>query len=70
MIFLKYIGEKTGKSPDTYEVIDGQQRLRAIWDFMANEIDLGKDAEPINGNNLKHATYSSKNMLPDDLRLD
>jgi len=32
-----------------YEVVDGQQRLRAIWEFAANEYPLAKDCDPING---------------------
>jgi hypothetical protein len=61
----KMYWRKTGKSPDTYEVVDGQQRLRAIWDFMSDAYHLGKDADPINGFNLKNLNYST---LPLDLR--
>jgi hypothetical protein len=32
-----------------YEVVDGQQRLRAIWEFEADEYPLPKDADPIDG---------------------
>jgi hypothetical protein len=32
-----------------FEVIDGQQRLRAIWEFRAGEYPLLKDADPIQG---------------------
>lgn len=32
-----------------YEVIDGQQRLRTIWEFRAGEFALARDADPING---------------------
>ena len=56
---------KTGKNPDKYEVVDGQQRLRAIWEFMDEEYDLGKNAEPIDGCDLKKAKY---NTLPLELR--
>ncbi len=30
-----------------FEVIDGQQRLRAIWEYRAGEFGLPKDADPI-----------------------
>jgi len=33
----------------TWEVIDGQQRLRAIWDFFANRFPLSTDSDPIDG---------------------
>lgn len=32
-----------------FEVIDGQQRLRAIWEFRDGEYPLGKDIDPIQG---------------------
>lgn len=31
-----------------YEVIDGQQRLRAIWEYRTDQFGLPKDADPIN----------------------
>jgi len=60
----KLYWRKTGK--DRYEVVDGQQRLNAIWSFMSNEFNLGKDADPINGNEIKNLTYAE---LPNDLRI-
>ncbi|MGV8987963.1 MAG: DUF262 domain-containing protein [Cypionkella sp.] len=30
-----------------YEVIDGQQRLRAIWEYRADQFGLAKDAAPV-----------------------
>lgn len=32
-----------------YEVIDGQQRLRTIWEYQAGEFALAKDIDPVNG---------------------
>ncbi len=32
-----------------YQVIDGQQRLNAIWDFMDEKYSLPKNAEPVDG---------------------
>lgn len=32
-----------------YEVIDGQQRLRTIWEFQAGEYGLPRDTDPIQG---------------------
>ena len=34
-IYLRYVGDK---SPYKYEVADGQQRLRSIWEFFNDEI--------------------------------
>ena len=42
----------TGRKPDTYEVVDGQQRLRAIWDFFAGDYKLPKDIDPIDGSSV------------------
>ena len=36
----KFYLKQTGKN--SYEVIDGQQRLRAIWGFLDNEYPLDK----------------------------
>ena len=41
-----------------YDVVDGQQRIRAIWSFYDNEYPLPKDADPINGIEIKNKKYS------------
>jgi hypothetical protein len=61
----KMYWRQIGQKPDKYEVVDGQQRLRAIWEFMNNEYNFGKDAEPIDDIEIKNLTY---NTLPLDLR--
>jgi len=58
---------KVGSNPDKYEVVDGQQRLRAIWSFIAGEFRLSKDIDPINGNDITSKYYTE---LPDDIRSD
>jgi hypothetical protein len=45
---------------------DGQQRLRAIFEFQAGEFALPKDSDAINGLNISKLKYAD---LPDDLRL-
>jgi hypothetical protein len=49
-----------------YDVVDGQQRLRAIWSFVDEEFNLPKDAEPVDGMAVANCSYAS---LPDDLRV-
>jgi len=61
----KLYWQKTGKKPDTYAVIDGQQRLRAIWEFRAGEYALARDADPIDGHDMSAKKYDD---LPDELR--
>jgi Protein of unknown function DUF262/HNH endonuclease len=61
----KLYWRRTGSKPDTYDVVDGQQRLRAVWDFFDGNFKLPKDAEPINGEAVANCTYVE---LPDELR--
>ncbi len=67
----KMYWRRIGKNPDKYEVVDGQQRLRAIWEFMEGKFSLGKDADPINGYDVKNTCYVGKKnkVLEDDLRI-
>lgn len=62
----KFYWRKIGSSPDRYDVVDGQQRLRAIFGFHAGEFALPKDSDPIDGVDPSKLKYAE---LPDDLRL-
>ena len=61
----KLYWRRTGTKPDTYDVVDGQQRLRAVWEFFDENFKLPKDAEPIEGDAVAGRGYSD---LPDELR--
>lgn len=61
----KLYWRRTGSRPDTYDVVDGQQRLRAIFDFFDGKFKLPKDAEDVNGGPIKACSYLD---LPDELR--
>lgn len=61
----KLYWRKTGTKPDTYDVVDGQQRLRALWDFFDGHFKLPKDADPIDGEEVAGCAYQD---LPDELR--
>lgn len=50
------------KNNDTYDVIDGQQRIRAIWSFYDDEFALPKDDEPVNGYDVANKKYSELDM--------
>ena len=43
-------------------VVDGQQRLRAIWGFMDDEYPIGKDCDPINGIEVAGKKYSELDL--------
>lgn len=45
----KMYWRKVKSSPDYYEVVDGQQRLRAIWSYFDGEFALPSSSEPIDG---------------------
>lgn len=49
------------RSNDKFDVIDGQQRIRAIWAFYNNEFALAKDAEDVDGIVISNKKY---NELP------
>lgn len=40
----KFYFVKTSENPEQYEVVDGQQRLAAIYEFFGNEVPLGEKA--------------------------
>ena len=50
------------KSNDTYDVIDGQQRIRAICSYYDDEFALPKDAESVNGYEVANKKYSELDM--------
>src|ERR1700733_8386457 len=62
----KLYWRKISTNPDRYDVVDGQQRLRAIFEFHGGEFGLPKDSEPIDGVDASKLKYVD---LPDDLRL-
>ncbi len=43
----KFYWRLLNKKPDSYDVVDGQQRLRAIWEFYDGKYALPQDADPI-----------------------
>lgn len=49
-----------------YEIVDGQQRLRAIWEFVGNGYKLDKDADKLDdGSEIAGLTYE---QLSEDLK--
>jgi hypothetical protein len=62
----KLYWRKISKTPEKYEVVDGQQRLRTIFEFHAGEFTLATDADDIDGVAVAKMAYAD---LPEDLRL-
>lgn len=48
-----------------WEVVDGQQRLRAIWEFRRGEYGISKEADPVSSMEITGLTYTD---LPEDLK--
>lgn len=61
----KLYWRKLGNNPEQYEVVDGQQRLRTIFEFHAGEFSLAKDADDIDGIVVAKMHYED---LPEELR--
>lgn len=62
----KFYWRQTGRGPDKYEVVDGQQRIRSIWEYHAGQYGLAKKSDSIDGFEISGLKYE---QLPDDLRL-
>ena len=62
----KLYWRKISSKPDKYDVVDGQQRLRAIWGFFDGEFSLPGNADPIEGEVVASLKYE---QLPDELRM-
>jgi hypothetical protein len=62
----KLYWRKTGSKPDTYDVVDGQQRLRAVWEYFDGVFKLPKNTDPVDETDVAGLGYDD---LPDDLRL-
>src|SRR5664279_5320141 len=56
----KFYFQKTGTSPETFDVVDGQQRLTAMWGFLDGDIELS----PESANEFGGVSYQA---LPDAL---
>lgn len=63
----KFYWRKVASNPDKYEVVDGQQRLRAIWEFVEGKYKLGKNSEKIGNYDIADKSYTD---LPDELRIN
>jgi len=49
---------ETKGNDERFEVVDGQQRLRAIWEFFDGKFKLPNESEAINGENIAGCKYS------------
>lgn len=54
----KFYWHQVCDKPQKFDVVDGQQRLRAIWGYMAGEFALAKDSDPIDGVAIAGLKYS------------
>ena len=50
-----------------FEVIDGQQRLRTIWEYQNGDFGLARDADPVSGITIAGLKYGMRRLRPIDL---
>lgn len=62
----KFYWRQVNKKPAKFDVVDGQQRIRAIWEFCDGKYGLPKEADEIDGNAVGGLKYQE---LPFDLRI-
>jgi hypothetical protein len=62
----KFYWRQVSKKPAKFDVVDGQQRIRAICEFCDGKYGLPKDAEAIDSNSVAGVKYQE---LPFDLRI-
>lgn len=62
----KFYWRQVSKKPVKFDVVDGQQRIRAIWEFCDGKYGLPKEADEIEGNPVAGLKYQD---LPYDLRI-
>lgn len=62
----KFYWRQVSKKPVKFDVVDGQQRIRAIWEFCDGKYGLPKEADEIEGNTVAGLKYQD---LPYDLRI-
>src|SRR5439155_5555849 len=55
----------TEKGPYNYEIIDGKQRLTAVWEFLRGNYVLSKEADPIDRHEIAGKNFDG---LSDDLQ--
>lgn len=58
---------QVSNNPQKYEVVDGQQRLRAIFEFIKGEFRLPKNIDPVLGLDIQNMKYEE---LPIEIRTE
>lgn len=61
-----YLHEKANED-HKYDVVDGQQRLRTIYEFMKGKLKISSDSDPIKGEEIAGKTFSQLSL---DLQMD
>lgn len=55
------------KDKNNYDVVDGQQRIRAIWEFYDDGFALSKDADKIDNHDISNKKYSELDVDMQDI---
>jgi Protein of unknown function DUF262/HNH endonuclease len=62
----KLYWKKVSDKPERYDVVDGQQRIRTLWEFFNNQFSLATNSDDIDGEKVSGFYYAD---LPVDLRI-
>jgi hypothetical protein len=65
-----YFVKNVGKGETTYDVVDGQQRLSAIFEFLAGELELSEETEKRVGGKTYSELTSDASDAVDDFEID
>lgn len=52
-----YLRKLNGTGTHEHEIVDGQQRLRTLWEFVEDKFELGSESETLP----RHETFSAGN---------
>ena len=66
-LYFRVRAKDSKGSSKEYEVVDGQQRLRSIFEFFNNDFALSEDSDDLDGHKIANCTYE---QLPMDLQID
>ncbi len=65
-LYFKINEKKSKSSSEEFEVVDGQQRLRSVFEFFGDKFALSEDSDDVDGHKIADCRHS---QLPTDLQM-